>query len=139
MHWLQHKKTELILMDNFWKNEIVPSKKSKKIGPFFTVFPVFFFKLAHKTWLVFVELNLRNHDTSYKHSSNLRTWSVLKNNQEKLQKGQFFLDLFDIEDYFFQKWSIKTSSGFWRCNQCIKTLLLSYQTSISDYFHFSPF
>ena len=65
-------------------------------------------------------------------------------NQEKLQEGDnfshmktkkkcpMFLDFFDGQVLFFQKWSSEMSSGFLRCNQCIKTLHLSYQTALSD-------
>jgi hypothetical protein len=55
-----------------------------------------------------------------------------------VKKGNFFWDLLDCQVAFFQKWSIKMSSGFSHCNQCIKRLLLSYQTLPSGNFHFSP-
>ena len=48
------------------------------------------------------------------------------------QKLPFFGTFFR----FFQKWDLAASWGFLRCNQCIKTLHLSYQTSPYDDFHF---
>ena len=37
------------------------------------------------------------------------------------------------------KWDLAESWGFLRCNQCIKALLLSYQTPPYDDFHFSTY
>ena len=56
--------------------------------------------------------------------------------QEKLENSSIFFYFFDDQVSFFQKWSSEMSSGFLRCNQCIKTLLLSYWTSLSGDFHF---
>ena len=39
----------------------------------------------------------------------------------------------------FFKWDLAESWGFLRCNQCIKTLHLSYQTPPYDDFHFSTY
>ena len=49
------------------------------------------------------------------------------------------MDLLDGQVDFFQKRSIEMSSGFLRCNQCIETLLLSYQTLPYGNFNFSLF
>ena len=46
----------------------------------------------------------------------------------------FFLSLF-LD--FLKKWDLAESWGFLCCNQCIKTLHLSYQTPLYDDFHFS--
>ena len=52
-------------------------------------------------------------------------------NQEKLQLGLNFWELLDGQISFFQERSIDRSSGFLRCNQCIKALHLSYETALS--------
>jgi hypothetical protein len=41
--------------------------------------------------------------------------------------------------WFFQKWDFAESWGFLRCDQCIKTLHLSYQTARKHDFHFLPY
>ena len=47
-----------------------------------------------------------------------------------------FFGLFDGFVLFFQKLSVEMCSGFLFCNQCIKTLFLSYQKSPTDNFIF---
>ena len=41
--------------------------------------------------------------------------------------------------FFLQKWDFVESWDFLRYNQCIKTLHLIYQMTLSDDFHFSPY
>ena len=60
---------------------------------------------------------------------------------EKIRKNgliwPFFKnDLFCAFSWFFKKWDLAESWGFLRCNQCIKTLHLSYQTHPYNDFHF---
>ena len=62
-------------------------------------------------------------------------------NEEKPPKNTIFskMPIFYGFSWFFQKWDFVESWGFLRCNQCIKTLHLSYQMTLSDDFHFSPY
>ena len=59
-------------------------------------------------------------------------WSPIS---EKIRKNIQKMDIFEKMvifggfSYFFQKWDFAESWGFLRCNQCIKTLHLSYQTT----------
>ena len=137
MHWLQRQKPELILIDRFWKNATWPSKRSKKIYPFFQFFPIFF-KTNHvyRLFECFYEVTWSTDFNSTETSHVL--CAILKKIRKNWKKGQFFLDLLDGQVKFFQKRSIEMSSGFLRCNQCIETLLLSYQTLPSGNFYFSP-
>ena len=64
--------------------------------------------------------------------------TILKKKKGKTVKNvQFFLYLFDGQVSFFQERYIEMSSDFWRCNRCIKTLHLSYQTVLIDDIKFS--
>ena len=63
--------------------------------------------------------------------------TILENIWKNCKKGPILLDLFYGQVSFFQERSIEMSSGFLRCNQCIKTLHLSYQMALSDDFKFS--
>ena len=125
MHWLQRKKSELISINHFWKNETWPSKKFKKFYFFFYSFSCFFSKQI----LVIGVLNA------------FMKCHVLYTLLEKIRKNRkkvFVLDPLDGQVPFFHKWSIKMSSGFLCFNQCIKTLLLSYRTLPSGDCHFLP-
>ena len=59
---------------------------------------------------------------------------IMKNHQ----KNVFFFKSVILDDFFglFTKWDFAECWGFLRCNQCIKTLHLSYQTPQSNDFHF---
>ena len=61
-------------------------------------------------------------------------WTKLGKN---CKKKVIFFYLLGGQVAFVQNWSIKISSSFLRCNQCIKRLLLSSQTLPSGNFHFS--
>ena len=50
------------------------------------------------------------------------------------KRVNFFYDPSDGQVSFFQKWYTEMSSGFLRCNQCIKTVLLSYQNNYRTIF-----
>ena len=135
MHWLQRKKPELISMDHFWKNETWPSKKSNKFELFFEVFFCFFLTdHDYRLFECFYEVSWSTDFNSTETSHVLCT--IFEKIGKNCIKGYFFLDLLDGQFAFIQKNSIKMSSGFLRCNQCIKTLLLSYQTSPSHNFIF---
>ena len=71
----------------------------------------------------------------------LSTKSHFWKNEEKPPKSNIFskMPIFYSFSWFFQKWDFVESWGFLRCNQCIKTLHLSYQMTLSDDFHFSPY
>ena len=62
-------------------------------------------------------------------------------NQEKTPKTIIFekIVIFWGFSWFFQQRYIEKSWGFLRCNQCIQTLHLSYQTPPYDDFHFSGY
>ena len=61
----------------------------------------------------------------------------MRENRQKIhffQKCHFFsLSWFFLKQDFVESWD------FLRCNQCIKTLHLSYQMTLLDDFHFSPY
>ena len=62
----------------------------------------------------------------------------LKKSRKTVKKGHFWKNgIFCGCSWFFRKWDFAESLGFLRCNQCIKTVHLSYQTAIYDDFHFS--
>ena len=121
----------------FEKMRLDRQKSPKKLN-FFLKFFLFVFLTDHiyRLFECFYEvswsIDIKSTETSH----------VLCTISEKIRKnckkGSFFLDLLDGQVVFFQKRSIETSSGFLRFNQCIKTLLLSYQTLPSGNFHFSP-
>ena len=56
--------------------------------------------------------------------------TILKKIRKKCNKGSNFLGLFDGRVLFFQERSIKIILKKLRCNQCIRTLHLSYQTAL---------
>ena len=120
----------------FEKNRLDRQKSPKKLNYFWS-FSWFFKKL-----IIFLDcLNafMKCHDPliSIQHKLAMCYLPFWKKSGKTVKKGQFFLDLLDGQVAFFQKWSIKMSSGFLHCNQCIKALLLSYQTVPSGDFHFS--
>ena len=138
LHWLQRKKTRTHFNGLFLKNETWPSKKSQKVELFFKVCPVFFSKLI--MFIGCLKALMKCHDPQILIQQKLAMWYVpfWKKLGKPVKKGNLFFYLLDGQVAFFQKLSIQMSSGFLRCNQCIKTLLLSYQTLPSGNFHFSP-
>ena len=62
-------------------------------------------------------------------------------NQEKPPKNGNFWKMVILGGFswFFPEWDFAESWGFLRCNQCIKTLHLSYQTPPYNDFHFSAY
>ena len=66
----------------------------------------------------------------------LKKWGKTAKKCIFFRNAHFFFYSFS---WFFQKWDIVETRGFLRCNQCIKALHLSYQMTLSDDFHFSPY
>ena len=58
--------------------------------------------------------------------------------QKHYKKGQFVGDLF-VLSLLFSKIVLQNEFCFLHCNQCIKTLHLSYQTALSEDFQFHSF
>ena len=79
-------------------------------------------------------------DCNAKNLTSLRSLISVKMMKNR-QKIPFFSKMpnFYGFSWSFQKWDFVESWGFLRCNQCIKTLHLSYQMTLSDDFHFSPY
>ena len=120
MHWLQHKKPELLSMDHFGKNEIWRyGGAQKKLDPFHR-FSGFRLKnvikqgqfLLHLTqWINALHIILE------KRHKDWRFWKVRKNGE----KGPIFVGpLWWLSFIFFQNGSSKLVPFFLRCNQCIK-------------------
>ena len=63
--------------------------------------------------------------------------SFEEKNMDKLQLGSNFVGPFGRSSLFSQERFIVMSSDFLRCDQCIKTPHLRYQTEISDDFKYS--
>ena len=60
-----------------------------------------------------------------------------KSRKSAKKNGQFWkLVILGDFSWFFPKWDFAERWGFLRCNQCIRTLHLSYQTPSYDDFHF---
>ena len=135
MHWLQRKKPELILMDHFWKNETWPSKNSKNFY-YFSSFSWVFSKMI--MFIGCLNAFMKCHDPLSSIQQKLAMCYVpfWKKTGKTIKRVNFLLDLLNGQVSFFHKLSIEMSSGFLRCDQCIKTLLLSYQTLPSGNFHF---
>ena len=70
--------------------------------------------------------------TIYKHDQ------FSKQPEKTTKRVQFFVDFFTVKSHFFNNGPLKCVIVFLHLNQSIKTLLLSFQTSPSDHFHFSP-
>ena len=66
-------------------------------------------------------------------------WEVpfRKKSRKTAQNDHFSkMTIFGSFSWFFKKWDLAESWGFLRCNWCIKTLHLSYQTSPYNDFNF---
>ena len=71
--------------------------------------------------------------TDYNTKNPSSLWSPIP---EKIKKNCKKLPFFGFFSWFFKKWHLAGRWGSLRCNQCIKTLHLSYQTSAYNDFHF---
>ena len=70
----------------------------------------------------------------------LKTVPLLKKSGKTTKKRSFLKKMFyGGFSWFFQQLYIAKSWGFLRCNQCIQTLHLSYQTPPYNDFHFSGY
>ena len=76
-------------------------------------------------------------DYNAKNPSALRS-PILEKIKKNRPKWPFFKNdhFFCAFSWFLKKWDLAESWGFLRCNQCIKTLHLSYQTPPYDDFNF---
>ena len=102
MHWLQRQKPELISIDRFWKIATWPSKRSKKIYPFFQFFPIFF-KTDHvyRLFECFYEVTWSTDFNSTETSHVL--CAILKKKLEKLRKMVIFFGHFWRSSRIFSK------------------------------------
>ena len=118
---------ELILMDCLKKIDLTVKRVQKNWSPFYIFFQISS-KMVHKTWPVsfalIQPLNI-SLQTPYEHE---KFWGK---NRLKHKKGLMFCTFCQSSLIFS-----KMNSFFLRCNQCIKTLHLSYQTALSDDFPF---
>ena len=135
MHWLQRKKPEHISTDRFWKNKTRLSRSPKKLGIFSSFSCVFFLLKTNHVYRILIAY-IKCHDPLSSIQQKLGMWCVPFWKKSGIT---FFGTFWANKSHFFKNGLPKLVLGFLHWNQCIKTLLLSYQTSLSEGFHFSLF
>ena len=123
----------------FEKMRLDRQKSPKKLNYFFRF--VLFFSQNWSCFIGCLNAFMKCHDPQISNQQKLAMWYVpfwRKKMGKTVKKGFFFLPFKRSSCIFFKNGPSKWVLVFLCCNQCVKTLLLSYQTLPSGKFHFSP-